>query len=119
MWVNWNNNGINNREIYGRSGGQGISITTGNNVGEEIWNHVVYTYTSDTLRIYVNGTEVSKQFKNWDWNNSIPTSGNLYIGANGPNNNSFLGSIDDVRLYNRALTQQKFLRCTALSQPLQ
>ena len=61
MWVNWNNDGINNREIYGRSGGQGISITTGNNVLEGTWNHVVYTYTSDTLRMYLNGTLINKQ----------------------------------------------------------
>ena len=51
MWVNWNNNGVNNREVYGRSGGQGISISTGQNIQEETWNHVVYTYTSDTLRM--------------------------------------------------------------------
>ena len=55
MWVNWNNNGVNNREVYGRSGGQGISISTGQNIQEETWNHVVYTYTSDTLRMFVNG----------------------------------------------------------------
>ena len=104
MWVNWNNDGVNDREIYARSGGQGISITTGNNVREETWNHVVYTYTSDTLRMYLNGKIINKQLKNWDWNNSLPGSGNIYIGAYGPNSNPFLGSIDDVRLYNRALT---------------
>ena len=65
MWVNWNNDGVNDREIYARSGGQGISITTGNNVREETWNHVVYTYTSDTLRMYLNGKIINKQLKNW------------------------------------------------------
>ena len=104
MWVNWNNNGVNNREVYGRSGGQGISISTGNNVREETWNHVVYTYTSDTLRIFVNGSEVNKQFKSWDWNNSVSGSGNVYLGAYGPNNNPFLGSLDDIRFYDRALS---------------
>ena len=104
MWVNWNNSGVNNRSVYARSGGQGISVSSNENIPEETWNHVVYTYTSDTLRIYVNGSEVSKQFKNWDWNNSLPGSGNLYIGANGPNNNSFLGSLDDIRIYDRSLT---------------
>ena len=104
MWVNWNNSGVNNRSVYARSGGQGISLSSNENILEETWNHVVYTYTSDTLRIYVNGSEVSKQFKNWDWNNSLPGSGNLYIGAYGPNNNTFLGSLDDVRIYERALS---------------
>ena len=68
-------------------------LTTGSNVREEIWNHVVYTYTSDTLRMYLNGTEINKQYKSWDWNNSISTSGNLYIGAYGPNSNPFLGQL--------------------------
>ena len=104
MWVNWNNNGVNNREVYGRSGGQGISISTGQNIQEETWNHVVYTYTSDTLRMFVNGSEVNKQFKSWDWNNSVSGSGNVYIGASGPNSNSFLGSLDDIRFYDRALS---------------
>ena len=103
MNLNWNGgDGTNNRDLYARSGGHGYSV--GTNVQEGEWKNVIYTYTSDTLRIYVDGVLSAKEYRSWTWNNSLPSSGSLYIGAWSPNNNTFLGSIDDVRIYNRALT---------------
>ncbi|MFL2995581.1 MAG: LamG-like jellyroll fold domain-containing protein [Cytophagales bacterium] len=103
MNLNWNGgDGTNNRDIYARSGGHGYQV--GTQVSEGEWKNVIYTYTSDTLRIYVDGVLSAKEYRSWTWNNSLPSSGSLYIGANSPNNNTFLGSIDDVRIYNRALT---------------
>lgn len=75
-------------------------ITTG------VWVHAVATYDGTTARLYKDGVEVG----------SMPLSGTLevnskvpaFIGANpkGPGNN-FHGTIDQVRVYNRALSQQE------------
>ncbi|MGC9603624.1 MAG: LamG domain-containing protein, partial [Minisyncoccia bacterium] len=63
------------------------------------WQHVAATYSNGTLRLYINGVigkEVSatrtSSFPNYD------------IGADGPSSRTFYGSIDNVRIYNRALS---------------
>lgn len=66
-----------------------------------VWEHLALTYDGITVRYYLNGTEVytaqasgalSKTHYPWQ------------IGANGKNNNYFKGLIDDVRIYDRALS---------------
>ncbi|MGQ3685877.1 MAG: LamG domain-containing protein, partial [Candidatus Loosdrechtia sp.] len=70
------------------------------------WHHLVGVYNGSTLKLYVNGTEV----------NSIAASGSLdtstyplRIGTRAvdPVNRYFKGSIDEVRVYNRALSEQE------------
>ena len=96
MWTGWNSgDNYSYRRIDARSGGQGINISTDEVVQEGVWNHIVYTYTSDTLRIYVNGSEHKKMYKNYDWNRDISGSGSVYIGTYEPIN-PFLGSLDDI-----------------------
>ena len=107
MWLNWNNDGQNDREIYARSGGHGFEISSNNTITENTWKHVVYTFTSDTLKMYVDGTKVRTQYKSWSWNNGISNDGTLYIGSSSPNNNTFLGDLDNIRLYDRALTSDE------------
>ena len=65
------------------------------------WTHLAATYDDATLRLYVNGTLASSL----SVNGSIPAStGPLRIGGNSVWNEWFAGQIDDVRIYNRALT---------------
>jgi parallel beta-helix repeat protein len=66
-----------------------------------VWAHLALTYDGITVRYYLNGTEVY----------TAQASGGLskthypwQIGANGKNNNYFKGLIDDVRIYDRALS---------------
>jgi hypothetical protein len=66
------------------------------------WTHLASTYDGATLRLYVNGTQVS----------SIARTGNLatstyalQIGGDSLYGQYFAGSIDEVRVYNVALTQ--------------
>ena len=61
MYLNWNGgDGINNRDPTARSGGHGYSL--GQSITEGQWKNIVYTYTSDTLRIYVDGVLSRKEF---------------------------------------------------------
>ena len=65
------------------------------------WTHLASTYDGVTLRLYVNGTQVTQLAAS----GSITTStGALRIGGNAVWSEYFSGLIDEVRIYNRALT---------------
>lgn len=74
-----------------------------------LWYYVVGTYDGETLRLYVNGVEVAS---NPSPSGPIFTGvGDLCIGAHNNQNNCiettvghFNGLIDEVRIYNRALS---------------
>ena len=54
------------------------------------------------MRLYVNGTQVASRAQT----GTIQTTTNpLWIGGNSPYGEYFKGLIDEVRVYNRALTQ--------------
>ncbi len=84
------------------------SVTATWNAGQ--WYHIVGTYDGSTMRIYVNGT----------LENSKPMTGNigtsdykLFLGtravSNVPTNMFFNGSIDEVKIYSRALDSAEVL----------
>jgi glucose/arabinose dehydrogenase len=65
------------------------------------WTHLAVTYDGTTVRLYVNGAEMR----------AVPgggamtvSSGPLKLGGNAIWNEWFAGTMDDVRIYNRALT---------------
>ena len=65
------------------------------------WAHLATTYDGSALRLYVNGTEVATT----TLSGAISTSaGAVRIGGNSIWGESFQGRIDDVRIYNRALS---------------
>ena len=57
--------------------------------------------TATTLRFYVNGVQVGSRAQT---GNMVVSSRALRIGGNGVWGEYFNGLIDDVRIYNRALT---------------
>ncbi|HYH01113.1 MAG TPA: LamG-like jellyroll fold domain-containing protein [Terriglobales bacterium] len=66
-----------------------------------VWTHVATTYDGSVLRLYVNGTQASSRTLG---GNILSSSGMLRIGGNTVWGEYFSGLIDEVRLYNRALT---------------
>lgn len=73
-----------------------------------VWYHVVCTYDLQLVRFYVNGALVST----FPATTNTPTnSNNVRIGAPfepwGPNPQIFLGLIDDIGMWNRALTENE------------
>ena len=65
------------------------------------WAHVALTYDGATLRLFVNGVQVIARALS----SAITTStGVLRIGGNSVWSEFFQGRIDEVRIYNRALT---------------
>jgi hypothetical protein len=66
-----------------------------------VWTHLAATYDGTTLRLYVNAIQVGSR--------ALPgsmavSSGVLRIGGNSVWGEYFSGLIDEVRIYNRALT---------------
>jgi hypothetical protein len=65
------------------------------------WTHLAVTYEGTTLRFYVNGAQVASQAQT----GNIATSANpLQIGGDSLYGLYFQGRIDEVRVYNRALS---------------
>jgi fibronectin type 3 domain-containing protein len=65
------------------------------------WSFLAATYDGATLRFYVNGTQVSSKAVTGSMPNS---TGALRIGGNSIWGEYFAGLIDNVRVYNRALS---------------
>ena len=66
-----------------------------------VWAHLAVTYDGSALRLYVNGVQVSSVAQT----GSLATSGNpLQIGGDSFFGQFFNGIIDEVRVYNRALS---------------
>jgi hypothetical protein len=85
------NLGANDREAKGTA-----------KLAVDTWTHIAMTFDGAALRVYVNGALVRTQ--NFS-GNIITTNSPLRIGGNAIwNDEFFAGQIDDVRVYNRALS---------------
>jgi hypothetical protein len=74
----------------------GVTLTTG------IWYHLSATYDGTTLRLFINGEEKASDVRNiWS------PGGPLYMGRYFGGNHFYGGIIDDVRIYNRALSAEE------------
>ena len=75
-----------------------------------IWQHVVATWdgtaVATNVHFYVNGVETSYQFPNDATGNRVSDVGKpLVVGSFYNGNSPFDGALDEVRVYNRVLTQ--------------
>jgi len=67
------------------------------------WDHLVVTMDGSSARLYVNGVLIrTKVYSSYTLNR------NIYIGVH-DNNYWFSGSVDDVRIYNTALSADDIL----------
>jgi hypothetical protein len=72
-------------------------------IEEDKWVHIAYTYDGDHAKIYLNGELASDKAVG---PRDLASSGPLRIGCNSPElGGQFFGRIDDVRLYDRAITE--------------
>ena len=68
------------------------------------WNNLICTYNSNILNFYLNGTQID-QFTV----NTLPiNSGNYFLGASQTGSDQYFeGKLDDIGIWNRALTPQE------------
>src|SRR6266550_3488691 len=82
-------------------GGSDVSAAGPSALPLNSWSHLAATYDGTTMRLYVNGVQVGTHAVS----GSITTSnGQLSIGGNNVWGEYFAGLIDEVRVYNRALS---------------
>jgi len=74
------------------------------------WHHVVGTFNGSGVTLYVDGNQVDSEGADWVESTGQP----LRIGANPGNAENFDGQVDDVRVYNRSLSDTEVER---LSEP--
>jgi hypothetical protein len=65
------------------------------------WSHLAMTWDGATVRLYVNGSQVSTAAVT---GTAFASTGPLRIGGNNVWSEWFEGVIDDVRVYSRALS---------------
>jgi hypothetical protein len=94
--------------------GTDIGVNGTTTMVANVWTHLAVTYNGTTLRLFVNGTLVRSQSASGA---AITTTGALRIGGNSFWGEYFKGLIDEVRIYNRALTATEIQRdmTTAIS----
>jgi hypothetical protein len=83
--------------------GSDIGSTGSFALPQNTWSHLAATYDAKTLRVFVNGNQVSQRSVIGPMTTSASP---LKIGGNAVWGEFFEGRIDNVRVYNRALTSQ-------------
>ena len=68
------------------------------------WTHLAVTYDGDSLELYVNGLQVGSKTQSGF---ILASDGPLRIGGNAVWGEYFAGLIDEVRVYNRALSRDE------------
>ncbi|MEM2566488.1 MAG: phospholipase D-like domain-containing protein [Candidatus Nitrosocaldus sp.] len=109
IWITGSNQGVRGKVQAGfeDANGRDYFVTSPNTYNDGQWHYAVVTYDGSVLRLYVDGSLVSSLNTNGavpDYNWNTP----LTIGKNSLDNSRyFIGDIDEVRVYNRALTAQE------------
>ncbi|MFH1632590.1 MAG: LamG-like jellyroll fold domain-containing protein [Chloroflexota bacterium] len=86
---------------HGCAGGSETVLDSGSALIMNSWNHIVGTYSGGTMTIYINGAPQGSQ--NW---NRCQNPGPFWVGGNVPDTVPFAGQLDEVTLYNHALSRQ-------------
>jgi hypothetical protein len=82
--------------------GQGDIAATGpTSLPLNTWSHVAVTYDGSSLRLFVNGNQVASTAMS---GTVVRSASPLRLGGNSVWNEWFAGRLDDVRIYNRALS---------------
>ncbi|MGY8925335.1 MAG: BspA family leucine-rich repeat surface protein, partial [Flavobacteriales bacterium] len=86
-----------------------FNCATAQTINENEWTNVIMTYTDKTIKTFINGVESCSSTNNNITLNTLGTSGisiGMSVQANG-RWGPFDGSIDEVGIWNRTLTQQE------------
>jgi hypothetical protein len=91
------------------------TVTGSDAVGTNTWTHVAGTYDGSNMKVYVNGQLKGTRAVTGAINtNTMP----IYIGQNGNTDGFFAGKLDEVRIYNRALSGSEIQSAMNQAQPV-
>lgn len=95
-----------------------VATSAANTITANTWTHVAMVYNDSSLKLFVNGNEVASSVVALSY--SLPISSQPYnIGLTGFSE-MFSGDMDELRVWNSALTQadiQATMNCEAQAQP--
>ncbi|HEY8937840.1 MAG TPA: LamG-like jellyroll fold domain-containing protein, partial [Cyclobacteriaceae bacterium] len=89
--------GQNGTSLIGGAFASNLTVTSFWATG--VWHHICLTYDGTTAKLYADGSLVASQAMSWSL-----TLAKAYIGRGVNSSDYWSGSIDDVRIYNTALT---------------
>jgi hypothetical protein len=92
------------------AGGFDDNLTVSNFWATGVWHHVCLTYDGTTAKLYADGVLVTSSAKSWSLVKSV-----AFIGKHLTNIAYWNGSIDDVRIYNTALTASEVSALASLT----
>jgi hypothetical protein len=95
--------------------GQNRFCASGNQVTDERWHHIASTFDGQFLQIYVDGEPSGRPIRWQNPGDAPKNSHDLTIGLNrsnpdpniGEEKTSFIGTMDDVMMFNRALSAKE------------
>ncbi|WP_372753375.1 LamG-like jellyroll fold domain-containing protein [Mariniflexile sp.] len=85
---------------------EGITLTSVSTISTGIWMHVTVSTTTGRTALYINGIEETSNTTGA----TISSTSNFMIGRATSSNNYFKGEIDEVRVFNTALTDTEIKR---------
>ena len=88
------------RWVFRNTSPGNVLVSTGYMAALNRWTHIAVIYDAGVIRTYANGVLVHT----YNGSGSISNANVLDIGGEPPWSEWFTGSLDDVRLFNRALT---------------
>jgi phage replication-related protein YjqB (UPF0714/DUF867 family) len=89
---------------YLNTGAGDVRASCSSQLPGDTWSFLAVTYDGTTQRIFINGNQVASTDVSGD---IVSTAGALRIGGNAVWGEFFQGAIDNVRLYDRALTAEE------------
>jgi len=87
---------------FNRSNGN-TTTSLSSDIPTGIPSHVVCRYSSSKMDIFINGASTVEGVE--DSEGIYQNNANIYIGNKGNNSNYFTGSLSQVKIYNKAITQ--------------
>lgn len=106
--------GLNNNEVVASVGQNNNSanvsyLRAAYNTTDAKWHHVVITFYNGSIKLYFDGNLASSAILTSGAQNTLktPSPNNLTLGGGGTN--QFIGYLDNIRVYKRALNQSEVM----------
>ena len=94
--------------VYSANPGWSNRVITGNTLPEE-WTHITMIYdVDDSVKVLFNGELAGESPANPAA--VVDVDGSIMVGARHPGSEFFAGTIDEVAIYNRVLTEDEIIR---------
>jgi hypothetical protein len=96
-------NGFRNRNVHFGHWGNDETSNAATTVNNNTWYHVAWVYSGSEAQMYLNGAPVTTD--DTDAEGLLDDLQNITIGKTEGNNGNFLGTLDEIKMFDTALTQ--------------